>query len=105
ADPPHMRPYQSPDGSKEAEPVEIPGEIADAATAYRTRLVEAIVETDEAIMERYLADEEISGEELTRALEKAVESGAVFPVLCGAATKTLGTTALLDLVVEAVPSP
>ncbi|HEX6680068.1 MAG TPA: elongation factor G [Gaiellaceae bacterium] len=101
----HMRAYQSPDGSKEAEPTEIPGDIADEATAYRTRLVEAIVETDEAIMERYLADEEISGEELTRALEKSVESSAVFPVLCGAATNALGTTALLDLVVEAVPSP
>jgi elongation factor G len=101
----HMRAYPSPDGGKEAEPVEIPAEIAAEAAAYRTRLVESIVETDEGIMERYLADEEISGEELTRALEKAVESGAVFPVLCGSATKNLGTTAILDLVVEAVPSP
>jgi elongation factor G len=101
----HMRAYDSPEGGKEAEPSEIPSEMADEAARYRTTLVESIVETDEGIMERYLADEEISGEELTRALEKAVENGDVFPVLCGVATKNLGTTALLDLVVEAVPSP
>jgi elongation factor G len=101
----HMRAYMSPDGGKEATPEEIPGEVAEQAAEYRTKLVDAIVETDEAIMERYLADEEISGDELTAALEKAVEGGHVFPVVCGSATKNLGTTALLDLLVEAVPSP
>jgi elongation factor G len=101
----HMRAFLSPDGGKEGDPADLPAEVADVAADYRTKLVESIVETDEAIMERYLADEEISGEELSAALEKAVEGGDVFPVACGSATKNLGTTALLDLLVESVPSP
>ena len=56
-------------------------------------------------MERYLEGEEIGGEELTRALEQAVLRGEVFPVACAVATKNLGSTALLDLLVEGMPSP
>ena len=69
------------------------------------KLVEAVVETDEAIMERYLADEEISGDELAAALKNAVVAGQLFPVTCGVPTKNLGTTGLLDLLVEGIPSP
>ncbi len=101
----HMRAYTAPEGEREGSPAELPADVADQAAEYRTKLVESIVETDEGIMERYLADEEISGEELTAALEKAVENGDVFPVACGSATQNLGTTALLDLLVESVPSP
>lgn len=67
--------------------------------------MDAVVETDETIMERYLEGEEIGGEELGRALEGAVSRGELFPVACGAATQNLGTTSLLDLIVEGVPSP
>jgi elongation factor G len=101
----HMRAYMSPEGEREGQPVEIPADVADQAAGYREKLVDAIVETDEALMERYLEEGEVSGDELAGALKDAVVRGEVFPVACGVATKNLGTTAVLDLLVEAVPSP
>ena len=101
----HMRAYLDPGGAREAGPVDISEDAAAQAAEYREKLVEAVVETDEAVMERYLEGEEISGEELVAALRKAVVSGDLFPVACGSATKNLGSTALLDLLVEAMPSP
>jgi len=101
----HLRAYASPEGGREGEPIEIPEGVAAQAAQYREKLVEAVVETDEAVMERYLEGEEISGEELGAALKNAVLSGELFPVACGAATKNLSTTDLLDLIVEGIPSP
>jgi elongation factor G len=101
----HLRAYLLPDGGREEEPVEIPATVADQAAEYRVKLVEAVVETDEAVMERYLEGEEISGEELGAALKNAVVRGELFPVACGSATKNLSTTDLLDLIVEGIPSP
>jgi elongation factor G len=101
----HMRAYMSPEGDREGDPVDIPEEIAAQAASYREQLVDAVVETDEALMERYLEEGEVSGEELAAALKDAVSNDDLFPVLCGSATKNLGTTGLLDLLVEGVPSP
>jgi len=101
----HMRAYMSPEGGREGDPVDIPDEIAAQAASYREQLVDAVVETDEALMERYLDEGEVSGEELAAALKNAVSNDDLFPVLCGSATKNLGTTGLLDLLVEGVPSP
>ena len=101
----HMRAYMSPEGGREGDPVDIPDEIAAQAAEYREQLVDAVVETDEALMERYLDEGEVSGEELAAALKNAVSNDDLFPVLCGSATKNLGTTGLLDLLVEGVPSP
>jgi elongation factor G len=101
----HMRAYDSPEGEKEGEPKEIPNELAAQAAEYREKLVDAVVETDEKVMERYLEGEEITGDELAGALKNAVARGDLFPVACGAATKNLGAAALLDLLVEGVPSP
>jgi len=101
----HMRAYDSPEGEKEGEPKEIPDELAAQAAEYREKLVDAVVETDEKVMERYLEGEEITGDELAGALKNAVARGDLFPVACGAATKNLGAAALLDLLVEGVPSP
>ena len=72
---------------------------------YREKLLDAVVETDEGLMERYLDGQELSAEEVAHALKDAVTRGELFPVACGVATKNLGTTALLDLLVEGVPSP
>jgi len=101
----HMRAYLSPEGEREGQPVDIPGDVADQAAEYREKLVDAIVETDEALMERYLEEGDVSGDELAAALKDAVVRGEVVPVGCGVATKNLGSTAVLDLLVEAVPSP
>ena len=77
--------------------------MQDAVQEYREKLLDAVVETDEALMERYLDGQELGAEEVAHALKDAVTRGEVFPVACGVATKNLGTTALLDLLVEGVP--
>ncbi len=97
--------YTSPEGGKEGEPGPIPDEMADLAAEYREKLLDAVVETDEALMERYLEGQELDAHEVAAALKAAMTSGDVFPVACGVATKNLGTHALLDLLVEGVPSP
>src|SRR5215510_10124960 len=101
----HMCVYSSPEGDKEGEPGPIPDELADLAAEYREKLLDAVVETDEALMERYLDGQELDAQEVAAALKAAVTNGDVFPVACGIATKNLGTHALLDLLVEGVPSP
>ena len=101
----HMKAYMSAEGGKEAATSEIPAEIADTVAEHREKLLDAIAETDEALMERYLEGEEIEGEELAGALEQAILRGELFPVACAVATKNLGSTALLDLASECMPSP
>jgi elongation factor G len=101
----HMCAYSSPEGQREGKAGEIPAELADVAAEYREKLLDAVVETDEGLMERYLDGQELDAVEVASALKEAVTRGEVFPVACGVATKNLGTTALLDLLVEGVPSP
>jgi elongation factor G len=101
----HMTAYTSPEGEREGQPGEIPAELADQVAEYREKLLDSVVETDEALMERYLDGQELGAEEVAAALKTAVTRGELFPVACGIATKNLGTTAVLDLLVEGVPSP
>ena len=101
----HMCAYTSPEGGKEGEPGPIPDEMAELAAEYREKLLDSVVETDEALMERYLDGQELDAAEVASALKAAVTTGEVFPVACGVATKNLGPHALLDLLVEGVPSP
>src|SRR5215210_1206378 len=101
----HMNAYTSPEGEREAAAGEIPAEMTDDVEKYRTQLLDSVVETDEGLMERYLEGEELGTEEVAKALKDAVTRGELFPVACGVATRNLGTTALLDLLVEGVPSP
>jgi elongation factor G len=101
----HMQAYLDPQGQKEGGPVAIPDDVQAQVEEYREKLLDAVVETDEALMERYLEGQELSAEEVAHALKDAVTRGEVFPVACAVATKNLGTTALLDLLVEGVPSP
>jgi elongation factor G len=101
----HMCAYTSPEGQREGSATEIPAEMAELAAEYREKLLDAVVETDEGLMERYLDGQELDAAEVAHALKDAVTRGEVFPVACGVATKNLGTTALLDLLVEGVPSP
>jgi elongation factor G len=101
----HMTAYTSPDGQREGEPGPIPDDLAEQVAEYREKLLDSVVETDEALMERYLEGEELGAEEVADCLKAAVTRGDLFPVACGVATKNLGTTALLDLLVEGIPSP
>jgi len=101
----HMTSYTSPEGEHEGKPGPIPDDMADQVGEYREKLLDTVVETDEGLMERYLDGQELSTDEVAHALKDAVTRGELFPVACGVATKNLGTTALLDLLVEGVPSP
>jgi elongation factor G len=101
----HNCAYMDPSGAREGDPVPIPEDMAATVEDYRTKLLDAVVETDEALMERYLGGEEIPGEDIAAALKNAVTRDEIYPVACGVATKNLGTHALLDLIVEGVPSP
>ena len=101
----HNCAYLDPGGEREGDPVAIPDELASTVEEYRTKLLDAVVETDEALMERYLSGEEIPAEDIAAALKNAVTRDEIYPVACGVATKNLGAHALLDLIVEGVPSP
>jgi elongation factor G len=101
----HMTAYASPEGQREGDPGPIPEDMAGQVAEYREKLLDSVVETDEELMERYLEGEELGAEEVAECLKAAVTRGELFPVACGVATKNLGTTALLDLLVEGIPSP
>jgi elongation factor G len=85
--------------------IDIPAELADRAAEYRGHLLEAIAETDEALLEKFIGEEEISHEEVVGALRKGTIAGAFTPVLCGTAFKNKGVQMLLDAVIAYLPSP
>jgi elongation factor G len=87
------------------EEIEIPDEYKDQAEEYRGRLVEAVAELDEELMERYLEGEEITIPELKAAIRKATTSVQFYPVICGSAFKNKGVQLLLDAVIDYLPSP
>jgi elongation factor G len=101
----HMCAYLDPSGGKEGGPQPIPEELAAQVQEYREKLLDAVVETNEDLMARYLEGEELPAEDVAEALKDAVTRDELYPVACGVASKNLGTTALLDLLVEGVPSP
>ncbi|MBX9767693.1 MAG: GTP-binding protein, partial [Bdellovibrionales bacterium] len=84
---------------------EIPADLKDEAQARREKAIESIVESDEALMTRYLEGETIAPTELRKALRKATIALEAFPVLSGAAFKNKGVQHLLDAVVDFLPSP
>ena len=101
----HNCAYIDPSGGREGDPVPIPDSMAGAAATYREQMLDAVVETDEALMERYLAGEDLDPHDVAAALKSAVTNDELYPVSCGVATRNLGTHSLLDLLVEGVPSP
>ncbi|SEK92065.1 elongation factor G [Carnobacterium iners] len=84
---------------------EIPAEYLELAEEWRLKLVEAVAETDEDLMERYLDGEEISQEELKKAIRVATIKVDFYPVLCGSAFKNKGVQLMLDAVIDYLPSP
>ena len=84
---------------------DIPAEYLDQAQEYREKLVEAVAETDEDLMMKYLEGEEITNEELKVAIRKATINVEFFPVLCGSAFKNKGVQLMLDAVIDYLPSP
>ncbi|MGI6534688.1 MAG: elongation factor G [Peptococcia bacterium] len=90
---------------KKSEDMEIPEEMQGLAQEYREKMLEAIAETDEEILAKYLEGEEITEAEINRALRKATNNVQLIPVLCGSSFKNKGIQLLLDAVVSYLPSP
>ncbi|MGH3802818.1 MAG: GTP-binding protein, partial [Pseudonocardiaceae bacterium] len=84
---------------------DIPATLKDQAEEYRELLIETLAENDEAVMEKYLAGETLSVEEIKAGIRRATCAGELNPVLCGTAFKNKGVQPLLDAVVEYLPSP
>ncbi|MBE9077827.1 elongation factor G [Romeria aff. gracilis LEGE 07310] len=84
---------------------EIPADILEQANEYRTVLVEAVAERDDALMEKYLEGEGLTNEEIMAGVRKSTIAGKMVPVLCGSAFKNKGVQRLLDAVVDYLPSP
>ncbi|MGH7499211.1 MAG: elongation factor G, partial [Gemmatimonadales bacterium] len=83
----------------------VPEAYRERVEAARHEVIEAAVEHDEQLLEKYLGGAELSYEEIQRAIRKATTSGAIVPVLCGASFKNKGVQALLDAVIDYLPSP
>jgi len=104
----HMRAltWRGETGKGEAYEVEeIPADLAEVAAEYRDKLLEAIADTDESLMEKYLGGEEVSPEEIKAAVRKVTVASEQYPVLCGSAFKNKGVQPMLDAVLDYLPTP
>ncbi len=90
---------------EEWEDQEIPAEMKAEATKYRHDLIEGLADYDEAIMEAFIGDEDVSVDDIRKALRKATTAGQVNPILCGSAFKNKGVQPLLDSITWYLPSP
>jgi elongation factor G len=101
-----MRAYRQDSAGRGAwSEIPIPEDHAARAGEYRENMMDEVCEVSDTLMERYLEGIEISHEEIVVALKEGTNHGRIFPVVCGVATRNLGTTRLLDAIVEDLPSP
>ncbi|MDT7909824.1 elongation factor G [Thermus sp.] len=99
----HGKAYRYENGEEVEVP--IPEEEKERATRFRQEVLEAIVETDESLLEKYLEGEEVTGEALEKAFHEAVRRGLLYPVALASGVTGIGVLPLLDLILEAFPSP
>jgi len=85
--------------------VEIPAEMADQAEEYRNALLEAVAETSDELLDKYLSGEELTEEEIIAAIRKATIANEMVPVVCGTSYRNKGVQLLLDAIVDFMPSP
>ncbi|MCW3000907.1 MAG: fusA [Conexibacter sp.] len=101
-----MKAYQYGDASRDnCREIPMPDELLAEAQEYREKLMDEVAEVSDALMERYLEGDPISHEEIVAALKEGTNHGGIFPVVCGVATRNLGTNRLLDAIVDDLPSP
>ncbi|MEG4502816.1 elongation factor G [Microcoleus sp. F6_B4] len=93
------------DMGTDIEEVEIPDEVQELAAEYRTKLIESVAETNDALTEKYLEGEELTEDEIRLALRHGTVEGTIVPMLCGSAFKNKGVQLLLDAVIDYLPSP
>jgi elongation factor G len=89
----------------EGTPAPIPDDLAEQAAELRNQLIETIVETDDELMEKFFADEELTEEDLRKVLHSGIDEGLIIPVVCSSATKTMGVRQLLRNIAGSGPSP
>ncbi|MGA2470238.1 MAG: elongation factor G [Solirubrobacteraceae bacterium] len=101
-----MRAYGYPTADRgNATEMPIPAELQGRAEEYREKLMDEVAEVSDELMERYLDGTAISHEDIVAALRRGTNHGSIFPVVCGVATRNLGTNRLLDAIVDDLPSP
>ena len=93
------------DENGKAHKIEIPADMQEAVEAEKENLIENIAEADDELVERYLEGEELTQQELAAALRKGTLARIFVPVVCGSATRNIGIDLLMDLIVDALPSP
>jgi elongation factor G len=93
------------DGSGKFEEGPVPADMEEPARDWREKMIENIVEANDALMEKYLEGQELTPQEVEETFVTAVKSGVLVPVLCGAATLNLGVPHLMNLIIQAMPSP
>ena len=93
------------DLGKVSDEVEIPEDLKEMAEEYREKMLEAVAETDDVLMEKYLGGEEITEAELKKAIRKATVECKMTPVTCGSSFKNKGVQPMLDAVVDYMPAP
>lgn len=84
---------------------DVPADMQNLVEEYRTKLIEAVAETDDALMTKYFEGEELTEDEIRAALRKGTIAGTIVPLLCGSAFKNKGVQLLLDAVVDYLPAP
>ena len=87
------------------EEIEIPDEVKELAAEYRTKLIESVAETSDALTAKYLEGVELTEDEIRLALRHGTVAGTIVPMLCGSAFKNKGVQLLLDAVIDYLPSP
>src|SRR5438128_3859806 len=92
------------EGGNKVQEIPVPGEMKDRISTYREQLIESAVESDDTIMEKFLEGEELSDEEILSVIKQGTRTGQLIPVLCGAGSKNIGVQALLDAIVDYLPS-
>ncbi|MBI1240055.1 MAG: elongation factor G [Nostoc sp. RI_552] len=93
------------DQGTDIQETEIPAELQEQAKSYHTKLVEAVAETDDHLMNKYFEGEPLTEDEIGNALRKGTIAGTIVPVLCGSAFKNKGVQLMLDAVVDYLPAP
>ena len=93
------------DGSGKANPVDIPADLQGEVESSRNNLIEFAAESDDVLLEKFLEGEELTPDEIVSGLKQGIMSGGFIPVCCGSALKNMAGSALLDLIVQLLPSP
>lgn len=91
--------------TRKMESTEIPGELVDKVEEYKQMIMEAVAETDEELLDKYLNDGELSNSDIYKGLIKGCAQGEIAPVLCGSASKVIGIKSMIDSIVQCFPSP